>query len=100
MALVEYDQPYGMCPVFYRCEVNDCPLSTEYGTQKPNGGDFEFECTLTKKIRMQIASHFGGLKYGGLTRKEYVAREQWLSKSVENKKIIITKLNNGKTGKV
>lgn len=77
-------QPYHECPRFNRCSVNNCPLSFNYPFLV-NYEDRDPKCTLEKSVRVRIGSKYPGLKYQGMTAREFNATKRYESLSVEEK---------------
>jgi len=91
--------PSSECPRFFRCEVNNCPLSLDYNKYLyKDDNDFELTCTMAKSIRVKIASNYGEfIKYGGLTAKEYAAKNKWEERTDGEKENIKSQLENART---
>lgn len=99
MAIVEIEEPYNMCPRFYICSVNHCPLSSLYITQDKLDEDYESICTLPKSYRRRIAKYYDNLVYGGLTKKEFAAEKTWTERSDKDKERIKEQLEKARPGK-
>jgi len=70
------DKIFEQCPRYLKCSVNNCPLSIDYPNLSVAPNDPEKKCGVAKTIRVRIGSQTT-LKYGGLTRGEYNAKERW-----------------------
>lgn len=76
------DLPFYKCPRYAKCSVNNCPLRPVYPHMLVCPEDKEQKCGVAKSIRVKISAEFPGmLKMGGLTTREYAARQKWESLS-------------------
>jgi len=79
------------CPRFDKCNVNKCPLHTDYEKLQSSEYDKEQKCTMERRVRERI-----GLKYGlpnqGLTQREISSQKLWDNLPESEKKARIEKL--------
>jgi len=80
--------PESHCPRFNECSINKCPLHKDYSRLLNFARDpskiHKEKCT-DKRIRKEIGKSFG-LKFGGMTSREYSGTNLWAS-THEGKKI-------------
>ena len=86
--------PESHCPRFQMCSINRCPLCKDYEKLQNASSDpskqHKEKCT-SKNIRKEIGKAFG-LKYGGMTSREFNGAKRWLDMSDEDKKKAVSKL--------
>ena len=86
--------PESNCPKFMTCQINRCPLSRNFEKLKNFPSDPAFinkeKCT-SKNIRKEIGKAFG-LKYGGMTTREFNGAKRWAEMNEEDKKTAVNKL--------
>lgn len=88
--------PPSHCPKILTCQINKCPLSKNYEKLKNDPSDTSRQqkekCT-SKRIRKEIGRAFG-LKYGGMTTREFNTAKTWGKLTEEDKKARIDKLHD------
>ena len=99
--------PESHCPRFDICSINKCPLHKDYEKLLNHSSDpskiYKEKCT-DKKIRKEIGKAFG-LKYGGMTTREFHSSKRWvenstLTNSPENVFSLQTKEQSSKNASV
>lgn len=79
-----------LCSRWDSCSVNNCPLDPGYPILPTLPDDSQKSCTVEKGVRLRAASKFPGvLKYGGLTTREYAARQHYDALSPEKKAAMV-----------
>jgi hypothetical protein len=74
------------CPRFSGCSVPICPLDYYQDLKVKEPGDDK--CGVAKSIRIRIGKDTG-LLYNGLTKKEFIGKQQWEQKTeLEKNKFI------------
>ena len=70
--------PPSLCPRFDRCSVNNCPLDPVFPNLPVLPGDKEKVCPMEKGVRARIGAQFPELlKMGGLTQREWLAKQRY-----------------------
>ena len=81
------------CSRFMRCCVNNCPLDTGYPGLSTSSLDTQIKCRLGKVARLKITAKYpemaARLKFGGLTPREFSAKQRNESLSEEQKAVLI-----------
>jgi len=77
-------EAYENCPRFKKCSVNKCPLDSYYPERGSVPDDKERRCSLGKTLRLRCAEGFH-LRYGGLTEREFKAKQKYNSLAEDQK---------------
>ena len=92
---VKNDLPFYKCPRYSKCSANNCPLHPVYPHILVCPEDGEQKCKVAKNIRIRISSESPGkLKYGGLTSREYTAKQKWESMTPEEQAVRKSRMAN------
>ena len=87
--------PFRECPSFNRCSANVCPLDPLQHEKEVLQG--EDRCKAEKPTRMRIGSKYPDLlRFVGLTKREFQARQAWNSLSPEQRGIRTQALANAR----
>ena len=86
--------PESQCPKFLTCGICKCPLSRNYEKLQNDSSDpatkNKEKCT-SRNIRKEIGKAFG-LKYGGMTTREFNGAKRWADMTPEAREKAVGKL--------
>ena len=87
--------PYRECPSFERCNANVCPLDPLSHEKETFKG--EDRCRGEKPTRMRIGSKYPDLlRFVGLTRREFQARERWNALDHDKRELMLQALSKAR----
>lgn len=79
-------KPYHECPSFNKCSANICPLDPDQRLRTYING--EDTCHAEKPTRMRIGAKYPNLlRFVGLTKREFQARQRWNALSPESREL-------------